>query len=232
LQLVIGLTGNYGFFNLLTVALCVAQLDDLVFPARIRKWFGAENATHRRPIKAWRPALLATVVGAVFVLSLVPFLSQVIPTTRWPGALLEIYQHADAFQSVNRYGLFAVMTTRRPEIVIEGSNDGEHWYAYEFRWKPGDPHRRPRFTGLHLPRLDWQMWFAALQAPHRDQWFDNFLHRLEEAEPAVLGLLETNPFPDRPPRFLRAVIYDYRFSDWQTRERTGAWWVRQCSTAP
>jgi hypothetical protein len=119
------------------------------------------------------------------------------------------------------------MTKERHEIVIEGSNDGQTWKEYAFRWKPGDVHRRPEFSTPHLPRLDWQMWFAALSTFEENPWFQGFLARLLDGEEAVLVLLEQNPFSEQPPRFVRAVLYRYRFTDGQTRARTGAWWQRE-----
>ena len=128
------------------------------------------------------------------------------------------------FHSTNAYGLFAVMTTERPEIDLQGSEDGIVWKSYTFRWKPGDVMRRPEFCTPHLPRLDWQMWFAALGGDCRSQsWFLAFEQRLLEGSPAVLGLLGENPFPDHPPRFLRARLYSYRF----TRKGDQAWWKRE-----
>ncbi len=96
---------------------------------------------------------------------------------------------------MNGYGLFAVMTPSRPEIVVEGSRDGTTWLPYEFKWKPGDPTRRPRFVEPHQPRLDWQMWFAALGTYEDNPWFLSFLRRLLEDSPPVLRLLKTDPFP-------------------------------------
>jgi hypothetical protein len=128
---------------------------------------------------------------------------------------------------VNPYGLFAVMTTSRPEIVVEGSNDGETWLAYEFRYKPGDLHRAPRWVQPLQPRLDWQMWFAALSNYQSDQWFVQFAVRLLQGSPAVLGLLEKNPFPGSPPHYVRAVLYDYSFTDVRTLRKTGEWWRRK-----
>ncbi|HEY3124224.1 MAG TPA: lipase maturation factor family protein, partial [Thermoanaerobaculia bacterium] len=145
----------------------------------------------------------------------------------FPRAAIRLVQWIEPLRSVNRYGLFAVMTTRRPEIVVEGSDDGRTWRAYEFRWKPGDVRRRPRFVAPHQPRLDWQMWFAALESCEENVWLLNFLGRLLQGEPAVLRLLATNPFPAGPPRYVRTLLYDYRFTDWETRRRTGAWWRRE-----
>jgi len=120
-----------------------------------------------------------------------------------------------------------VMTTKRPEIIVEGSDDGVSWRPYRFRWKPCELDRRPRFTPLHLPRLDWQMWFAALGGDCRSEpWFLRFQQRLLEGEPQVLGLLRENPFPARPPRYVRARLYLYKFTglgsvDWWAREDQG-----------
>ena len=94
---------------------------------------------------------------------------------------------------VSGYGLFAIMTTKRREIVIEGSYDGAEWHEYEFRYKPGDIMRAPPWNIPHQPRLDWQMWFAALDNPQRLPWFWRFLERLLENEPTVTALLEEEP---------------------------------------
>jgi hypothetical protein len=123
------------------------------------------------------------------------------------------------------YGLFAVMTTERREIVIEGSNDRRTWREYAFPFKPGDVRHAPRLAAPHQPRLDWQMWFAALRSP--ELWFGNLLVRLLEGSPDVLALFEHNPFPDHPPRYVRALVYEYRMTDLATRRRTGAWWHRE-----
>jgi hypothetical protein len=119
------------------------------------------------------------------------------------------------------------MTTRRLESDVEGSNDGVRWRSYAFRWKPGDPMRRPAFVIGHMPRLDWQMWFAALQPDRPTYWFVRFAGQLLAGSKPVLGLLADDPFPDAPPGYLRATLYRYRFSDAATRRATGAWWTRE-----
>jgi hypothetical protein len=127
------------------------------------------------------------------------------------------------------------MTTRRPEIEIEGSLDGKEWRTYRFRWKAGDLAQRPRFVAPHQPRLDWQMWFEALAAERRgidlrgESWFGNFLLRLLGGSEPVLGLLAENPFPGEAPRHLRARVYEYRFTDFRERRATGFWWTRDYS---
>ena len=223
LQALIALTGNYGFFNGLTAALCLLLLDDRQWP----RWLVLQNALTARDPRSWR--WLRAPVALVYVVFGALLLWQVI-FPEWPTSnfLRGTYGgYIQPFQSLNSYGLFASMTTERPEITIEGSRDGEHWQPYVFRYKAGDPQRAPVFVGPHLPRLDWQMWFAALARERELPWFEPFLVRLLQGSPSVLALLEENPFPDAPPRYVRAALYDYRFTDPAEHRRTGAWWRRE-----
>ena len=114
-----------------------------------------------------------------------------------------------------------------PEIIIEGSNDGKTWKEYSFKYKPGDLKHPPGFVAPHQPRLDWQMWFAALGDVRGNTWFINLCLRLLQGSPNVLKLMDKNPFPNAPPRYIRARLYDYRFSDYQQRRKDGVWWQRQ-----
>jgi hypothetical protein len=140
---------------------------------------------------------------------------------------VRLYSLLAPLQLANAYGLFAVMTTERPEVVVEGSRDGERWEAYELKWKPGDVRRGPRFTGLHLPRLDWLMWFVALSPESHQEVLLSLLVRLLEGEPRVSELLARDPFAGAPPRLVRARLYDYRFTDPAERRATGAVWRRE-----
>jgi hypothetical protein len=219
LQLMIAVTGNYAFFNLLTVALCVTLLDDGA-PA-IRRWAPTASMTAERS-RLWLPAIVAIVTVPVSV----SILGGQLGFTR-PPAVGWLAGAIDPLRSVNGYGLFAVMTTTRPEIVVEGSQDGSTWKAYEFFDKPGDLSRRPPWVAPFQPRLDWQMWFAALGRFDNEVWFQRFCARLLEGSPPVTKLLAVNPFPDTPPRFVRATLYRYRFTDWSTGRSTGMWWMRE-----
>ncbi len=222
LQVLIAATGNYGFFNLLTIALAVLLLDDAVFPQR---WRARLTATRpRRHGSRW---LVVPLAAGVLVITSMEFLHRCGISPRWPALLQRAHAAVMPFRSLNSYGLFAVMTTQRPEIVIEGSDDGQTWLPYAFKWKPGDLKRRPMFTGLHMPRLDWQMWFAALGSYEANPWFMAFLRQLLHNRPEVVALLAHNPFPEAPPRLLRAVVYRYRFTDAATGAETGAWWRRE-----
>jgi hypothetical protein len=119
------------------------------------------------------------------------------------------------------------MTTSRPEIIIQGSNDGVTWSDYEFKFKPGDLRRSPRWAEPFQPRLDWQMWFAALADYPDSPWFSHLILRLLEGSPPVLALLRRNPFPQSPPKYIRALIYDYHFTTRQERRQEGNWWNRR-----
>jgi hypothetical protein len=131
------------------------------------------------------------------------------------------------FQIVNSYGLFAVMTTARPEIIFEASEDGNTWKEYSFPYKPGDIRRGLPVIAPFQPRLDWQLWFAALDGNYReDPWTVNLVARLLEGEPAVLHLLDKPPFAS-PPKYMRAQLYDYWFTTPAERRKTGAIWNRR-----
>ncbi len=231
LQAGIALTGNYGFFNLLGAALCVALLDDGFWPRRLRARAlaagaplpAAPPASGRRRAVAWVGLPLA---GVLFLLGMTRLVGSFRVSVDWPAPLEWADDLIAPFSIVNGYGLFARMTTERPEIVVEGSDDGGEWRPYEFRYKPGDPARPPGFVGLHMPRLDWQMWFAALGSYRTTPWFGRLAERLLQGSPPVLRLLGRNPFPDAPPRYLRAVLYHYRFTDPDERRREGTWWTR------
>ncbi|HEY4300838.1 MAG TPA: lipase maturation factor family protein [Candidatus Didemnitutus sp.] len=224
LQVAIALTGNYTIFNLLAIALTLPFLDD----AWWSRWLGYAPAARRRPPPAG--FLPRPVLGAVLAVVLVFTTAQAWPTLfrAWtpPNWMGETFAHVGAFRSLNNYGLFMVMTTTRPEIIVEGSDDGSTWKAYEFKAKPGELARRPPTVAPHQPRLDWQLWFAALRYPEREPWVGRFLERLLRGEPAVLGLLRSNPFPAAPPRYVRAVLYDYTMTSRAERAATGNWWRR------
>jgi hypothetical protein len=224
LQISIALTGNYAFFNLLTAALCLFLLDD-----RALERLGPRRGAEVQPSQPGRiqRALLIAVSVVTLPVSMLAFTTSI--GVELPGAPLvaPLAAAVGPFRSVNAYGLFAVMTTKRPEIVIEGSDDGVIWEAYEFNDKPTDVKRRPQWVAPFQPRLDWQMWFAALGRYEEEPWLQNFCLRLLEGSPDVLRLLARDPFRGRPPRYVRAELYQYRFSDKATRRAEGAWWTRE-----
>ena len=219
LMLLVGLTGNYGFFNLLTVVLCLPLLDDRLLRRFVPRRFPVKATPE--PESKWAtwpgaaPAIVIALSAAVFFTGAFGH--------RPPGWLSPIYR----FSTFNNYGLFAVMTTERPEISIEGTLDGETWEPYVFRYKPGPLERAPVWNTPHQPRLDWQMWFAALGDYRQNTWLGNLMTRLLQGEPTVLALLGENPFEDEAPKQIRAVIYRYEFTTRDEREATARWWKRR-----
>jgi len=222
LQALIALTGNYAFFNLLAATLCLFALEDADLPARWRARF-PPPADARRPF--WPRGVLYPLAAVIGFVSVGEMMATVGVSP--PAPLRALRRVVAPLWSINSYGLFAVMTTIRPEIVVEGSDDGQTWKAYEFKWKPGDPSRPPAFVAPHQPRLDWQMWFAALGTCEDNPWFVQFLARLLQGSPPVLALLARNPFPDKPPRFVRAELFEYTPADLATHRREGTWWRRE-----
>jgi len=228
-QIVILLTGNYCFFNLLTITLCLLLFDDValrkLMPARWRLDSPFMTPSSKRLY--WPRQVTVPLLCVTAAISMIQFSGIFKMRVPWPRTLVEVYEWIAPFRSLNTYGLFAVMTTNRPEIIVEGSVDGQTWLPYEFNYKPGDVKRRPAFVAPHQPRLDWQMWFAALGRYEQNPWLLNSCARLLEGSPEVLALLERNPFPQAPPRYIRAVVYDYHFTNFATRRETGAWWRRE-----
>jgi hypothetical protein len=234
LQLVIAITGNYCFFNLLTIALCLLLIDDTSI-SRVLAWRTSASASPqelRPPIAKSITQCLSTFGAIVVIIVTLPINAWLIvsafsPLSQPPPAVTKIFDKLEAFRIVNGYGLFRVMTKDRGEIILEGSSDGIDWLPYEFKWKPGDVKRAPGWCAPHQPRLDWQMWFAALGSPRENSWFAALIYRLLQGSHEVSGLLAHNPFPDHPPRYIRAMFYRYRFTTMDELRQSGAWWKRE-----
>ena len=239
LNVLMMLTGNYTFFNILAIFLCVFLLDDNLLRRLSSRVVGVITLVPspcRVRVTASLPLFSSLqsrfLTGTTTVLAAFVLIAGVLQiwgtfSGKYPGPTTTAIRWIAPFHIVNGYGLFAVMTTSRPEIIVQGSKDGVEWLAYEFKYKPGDLTRRPNFVAPHQPRLDWQMWFAALGTVRQNQWFTTFVIRLLEGSPTVAGLLAENPFPQEPPRFIRAEFYDYTFTDSETRHETGQWWERE-----
>ena len=231
LQAGIAATGNYGFFNPLTIVLYLALLDDRTLGRLLPRRVARDEQRRARPA-VWRVAV-NVVAACIAVLSVMTLFREMDRTRRVRGAFDRgwaetVFAWVEPFNSVNGYGLFRVMTTQRPEIVIEVSTDGAVWKEQEFRWKAGNVMRRPRFVEPHMPRLDWQMWFAALDPFSAQDWLLPLAERLLAGEPAVTRLLGPNPLDGRP-RFVRLAYYQYHFTSVSERAQTGAWWKREFS---
>jgi len=241
LQSCILLTGNYNWFNLQSMLLCLTLIDDAAlrrilsglappFVAALDRAFRRTPVSRRAMNRAYKKPRRATTIAVNAFALLMVALSLVQMDERFggdpPGPLLAIDDMFEPFHIVSPYGLFAVMTTTRDEIIVEGSDDGIKWREYQFRYKPGDVNRRPPWNIPHQPRLDWQMWFAALDDAQHEPWFSRFLERLLENDPSVTALLRSNPFPDHPPTYVRAELYEYTYAS-GADAATGRWWDRR-----
>ena len=220
LQLMILLTGNYAFFNWLTIVLCLLLFDD-----RFLRRFLPPGKVGPRPSSnhPWKIVLTA-LTAFIVLLNIAQFVRL---SGDDPPALLNNVLHlTEPFGIVNSYGLFAMMTTTRPEIVIQCSNDAVNWVDYSFPYKPGDLRRGLPLPAPHQPRLDWQMWFAALGNYRSNEWFPNLMVRLLQGSLPVTRLFERTPFGATPPRYVRALLFEYRFTTLAERRATGDIWHR------
>jgi len=178
----------------------------------------------RKHLSAIRLAVAAVALTWIFYdttaeMLLIPFRTIPLPTT--PIAALE------PFRIANQYGLFAVMTSGRYEIEFQGSNDGQNWTAYPFRYKPQALNEAPRIYAPYQPRFDWNLWFASLADWRQDDLVPLTEERLLENDKDVLSLFRSNPFPQSPPRYVRAVLWQYWFTTSAEKRSTGSWWRRQ-----
>jgi predicted DCC family thiol-disulfide oxidoreductase YuxK/uncharacterized membrane protein YphA (DoxX/SURF4 family) len=227
-QVLIMLTGNYGFFNWLTILLCAPLLDDKALRVFGCKTVAAaeSNPAALRAIRWPWPATLGLTL-IVVPLTLISFLATEHVSQTWPRPVIALFGWVQPFRTFNKYGLFAVMTPTRPEIIVQGSDDGRTWRDYDFKYKPGRLEQAPGFVAPYQPRLDWQMWFAALGSPRDNPWFLRFELCLLQNSPPVTALLARNPFPNAPPKYVRALLYEYHFSDRATCRASGQWWRRE-----
>ncbi|OQK18424.1 hypothetical protein AU255_11585 [Methyloprofundus sedimenti] len=220
------LTGNYNFFNILVILLCLFLLEDRdvekILPHQLSAFIQQKKVV---------PGYIAhTVAGIWGSLVILLCASQIwLYHARMPlfGPMKSLLGTISTFSLVNNYGPFAVMTTKRNEIIVQGSNDGQYWLDYEFKYKPGKLNRELGWNIPHQPRLDWQMWFAALGPPRKGSWFDSLVNKLLQGSPEVLSLLDENPFADKPPRYIRALLYHYSYTSLEQRENNGQIWQRQ-----
>ncbi len=212
--------GNLSWLNALTMVLAVSTFDDRIL-ARI-----SHMRTHIVQQPAWAHRAVTVGVGIlVAILSIQPILNMMSPAQ----VMNTVYNR---FHLVGTYGAFGSVTRPRYEVIVEGTgetalSDDTKWRAYEFKGKPGAVDRMPPQIAPYHLRLDWLMWFAALSSYEEQPWFEPFMQKLLEGDRAVLSLLRTNPFPDQPPHYVRALFYEYHFTSPAERTATGNWWSRR-----
>jgi hypothetical protein len=221
LQIGIISTANYAFLNYLVLVLGVLLLDDRTLA---RVGFPFVPAVPREDTRKFiiRRKAENVILGVALYATVVAFLGAGLPSLlTLPARLL------DPFRIANAYGLFAVMTPARYEIEFQGSNDGRTWTPYPFRYKPQDVRERPGIYAPYQPRFDWNLWFSSLDSPQQSPWIARAQQRLLEGSQPVLSLFRNDPFKGHPPRMVRTVLSQYRFTDPATKRSTGAWWRRQ-----
>jgi hypothetical protein len=219
-QGMIFLSGNLSWLNFLTMILAIGTFDDralsVILPIH-------SPAAHPTPLGLKiATAALAVLVAILSVRPIRNMLSsnQVMNT---------VYNR---FHLVGTYGAFGSITRPRYEVIVEGTDEAvltpsTKWREYEFRGKPGAPGRMPPQIAPYHLRLDWLMWFAAMSSHQRHPWFVHFVGKLLEGDRSTLGLLKTNPFPGQPPRYVRALLYEYHFAHPSERSQSGLWWKRE-----
>jgi hypothetical protein len=221
LQIGIIATANYGFLNYIVLALGVLLLDDRTL-ASVKFRFVSSVPREETPRFRIYRRVEAAILAVAFYTTIVAFafgMSDSLLTL--PNRLLQ------PFRIANAYGLFAVMTPARYEIEFQGSNDGKVWIAYPFRYKPQDTNERPGFYGAFQPRFDWNLWFASLAPWQQSPWVVLTEERLLEGSSSVLGLFRADPFRGQQPAMVRAVLWQYWFTDLDAKRTTGAWWRRK-----
>jgi hypothetical protein len=237
------LTANYTFLNYLVLLLGILLLDDRtmewLLPRRVQLFItrGQVNVTvdaasdqtgpsfEWRKIKSAAGMLMSAVcLGLIFYSATAQLLFKLAPSLPIPEAPV---RWLDPFRIANRYGLFEVMTHERYEIEFQGSNDGKNWIAYPFRYKPQAINRAPGIYAPYQPRFEWNLWFASLGSWREYRFVVWTEERLLKNDPDVLALFTENPFAEAPPKQVRAVIYQYWFTDLKTKHATGNWWRRE-----
>ena len=229
-QLNIILSGNLSFLNWLTIVPALACLDDgfwakILPPMLVRK---AEAAAARAEVSKPMLTTAWVVTAVITVLSIQPALNIVSP-----GQIMNT--SFDPLDLVNTYGAFGSVGKERFNVVFEGTTDENPseqatWKPYLYKGLPVALDQRPPQIAPYQLRLDWQMWFAAMSSPADYPWTVNLVWKLLHNEPGAVSLFASNPFPDQPPRYIRAVLYRYRFAEpgndqglyWH-RDRVGLW---------
>ena len=232
-QILLIVSGNLSWLNYLTLALCIACFDDCqwrrIIPLRFR--FAAiawrdllatfhGDSPHLTPPRVYVRYIL---LALVLYLSINPVVNMVSPRQMMNSSF-------DPFRIVNTYGAFGSVGKVRREVILQGTEErvlaeSTTWLEYEFKCKPGDPERRPCVVSPYHHRLDWQIWFAAMADYRSQPWLVHLVYKLLTGDAAVAALLGHNPFPETPPAYIRAELYEYEFTDFD--DCTGAWWRRR-----
>jgi hypothetical protein len=221
-QLSIAVSGNLSWLNWLTIVIGLSCFDDRMLSAVIPS--GARNLHLAVPASTTMQVAVGLLTAMVALLSIRPAIN-LLSSSQLMNASFE------PLHLVNTYGAFGSVSRKRYEVILEGTTDSivtpaTRWLEYQFRAKPGDVSRRPPFLAPYHRRLDWLMWFVPLSPGYADSWLPQLLMHLLQNDPETLSLMARNPFPDKPPVWIRATMYEYRFTSFAERRASGNWWVR------
>src|SRR5271154_870133 len=236
------LTANYTFLNYLVLALGFLLLDDRgiewILPFRLRALVDRKpssaaivesppvgsRAHWRIRLRPVRLSIAGICLGLISYATSAWLIWQVAPSVPLPQKPVQLLE---PFRIANRYGLFAIMTHARYEIEFQGSTDGVNWTPYPVRYKPQDVRKAPGIYAPYQPRFEWNLWFASLGQWRQHRFVLWPQERLLTSEPDVLALFAANPFAGAPPKQVRAVVYQYWFTDAKTKREQGTWWRRE-----
>jgi hypothetical protein len=221
-------SGNLSFLNYLTICPAIACFDD----AFLRRFLPRRLVSAAEAARTGGRSSRAQLYVSAALLAVVGWLS-IAPVSNLLASHQVMNTSFDPLHLVNTYGAFGSVGRERFEIVLEGTDDAEPgpttvWRAYEFKAKPGDPARRPPIVAPYHYRVDWLIWFAAMASPNDHPWLIHLIWKLLHNDPLALDLIANQPFPGKPPRWIRADLYRYRFAPlgsgaWWTREKVGPW---------
>ena len=233
------LTGNYAFLNYLVLSLGILLLDDRTLAGWVpARWRGrvrladeessdvagpVEETAARRALRSLKLTVATLFLAVIAYDTSYELLNIVMPGLPLPSTPVAVLE---PFRIANQYGLFAVMTTGRYEIEFQGSNDGQSWTAYPFRYKPQELNERPGIYAPYQPRFDWNLWFASLGGWQQNEWVVLTEEHLLENDADVLALFRGNPFAQAPPKYVRAMLWQYWFTSLDEKRKTGNWWRR------
>lgn len=230
MQVLIIASSNHNWINILTILLCLFLLNDRliqkIVPGSLHRYISLKREIDTDSVKQ-KPSYILPVFATLILLSSVSSFTAMVSTTNILEPIEKSTNLVKLWGLGHIYHIFPTMQTERHELQIEGSDDGVRWYSYGFKYKPDSLGKRPVFIVPHQPRLDWMIWFVPPRFPEMVYWLDRFVFQLKRGSDEVIDLLEYDPFPDRPPRFIRVQVFRYRFTTFDERNRTGNWWKRE-----
>ncbi len=215
-QFILILSGNLSFLNYLTILPAIACFDDNLFRKILPKWViqKAELSSKNKVIYKYRHSqnIIAWILVIIVAWLSIPVVQNLLSSNQYMNTSF------NRWNLVNTYGAFGSVGKERYELIIEGTDEEivtpqTKWKEYEFKAKPGNIYRQLPIIAPYQPRIDWQIWFAAMQRPEHNPWLIHLIWKLLENDEEALSLLANNPFPYKPPNYIKVQFYRYQFSE-------------------